>query len=67
MSLTEMLVSYDGITLLCGVPMKATFVIPNVSTSATDFSVIKIPFTYYYNDNSTEQFIEFRNLPISAQ
>ena len=60
-------ISYDGITLLCGVPMKATFVIPNVSTSATDFSVIKIPFTYYYNDNSTEQFIEFRNLPISAQ
>ena len=60
-------ISYNGITLLCGVPMKATFVIPNVSTSATDFSVIKIPFTYYYNDNSTEQFIEFRNLPISAQ
>lgn len=60
-------ISYNGITMLAGVPMKATFVIPNVSTSATEFSVIKIPFTYSYNDNSTDQFIEFRNLPISAQ
>ncbi len=57
---------YNFYTLLAGIPMKATFVIKNVSTSATEFSVVKIPFKYNSN-GETYQYIEFRNLPISAQ
>ena len=58
--------SYNWYTLLAGIPMKATFVIKNVSTSATEFSVVKIPFKYKSN-GETSQYVEFRNLPISAQ
>ena len=57
---------YNWYTLLAGIPMKATFVIKNVSTSATEFSVVKIPFKYKSN-GETPQYVEFRNLPISAQ
>lgn len=57
---------YNWYTLLAGIPMKATFVIKNVSTSATEFSVVKIPFKYKSN-GETSQYVEFRNLPISAQ
>ena len=57
---------YNFYTLLAGIPMKATFVIQNVSTGATEFSIVKIPFKHKANDE-TMQYIEFRNLPISAQ
>lgn len=57
---------YNFYDLLVGIPMKVTFVIKDVSTDATEFSIVKIPFKYKAN-GETQQYIEFRNLPIAAQ
>lgn len=56
--------SYTNINMPTGgIPVKAKFTIKGVSTSATEFSIVKLPFTVDHN----EYYIEFRNQPISAQ
>ena len=55
--------SYTKIQLMKGVPVKVKYVITGVSDSATDFSIVKLPFQC----NDREFYIEFRNQPILTQ
>ena len=56
--------SYTNISMPTGgIPVKAKFTIKGVSTGATEFSIVKLPFTVEHN----QYYIEFRNQPISAQ
>lgn len=55
--------SYTNVKMPTGIPVKVKYTIKGVSASATEFSIIKLPFTIENN----KYYIEFRNQPISAQ